>query len=85
MAKVASSDGGDVLPHRTLYIRNLDDRVQKTVQKRNLYLLFTEFGKVEKVLVGTGQKLRGQAWVTFAETTSAIEALRRRQGSPYFL
>jgi U2 small nuclear ribonucleoprotein B'' len=61
-------------------VRNLDDRVKKQVQSRVLYTLFAEFGTVEKLVVGSGSKLRGQAWVTFVDVNAAAAALRKRQG-----
>ena len=71
---------GAILPHKTLYVSGLDERVRKLTQRRLLYTLFVEFGRVEDVVVGTGNKLRGQAWVTFNDVNSAVEAMRKCQG-----
>lgn len=78
----SSSNGaaGAILPHRTLYVSGLDEKVRKLTQRRLLYTLFVEFGCVEDIVVGTGNKLRGQAWVTFGDVNSAVEAVRKCQG-----
>ena len=41
---------GDILPHSTLYVSNLDEKLPKNQLKKMLYLLFIEFGTIEKVL-----------------------------------
>jgi U2 small nuclear ribonucleoprotein B'' len=76
----SSSGAGAILPHRTLFVSNLDDHISKHVNKRMLYLMFSEFGTIQRIVMGNGARLRGQAWITFEDTPAATAALRARQG-----
>ena len=52
--------------------------------KKCLYAVFSQFGKIVDIVVMKGHRLRGQAWVVFADITSATAALRAMQGFPFF-
>lgn len=52
--------------------------------KKLLYGLFGQFGKILDVVCLKTPRLRGQAWVVFADITSATNALRAMQGFPFF-
>ena len=46
--------------------------------------MFAQFGKIAHVKCMKTNKLRGQAWIIFADITSATNALRSLQGFPFF-
>ena len=52
--------------------------------KKCLYAVFSQFGKIMDIVVMKGHRLRGQAWVVFADISSATAALRAMQGFPFF-
>jgi hypothetical protein len=52
--------------------------------KRALHLCFTSFGRVLDVVCVKSSRLRGQAWVVFADVPSATNALRGMQGSQFY-
>lgn len=72
------------MPSQTIYINNLNEKLKKDATKKSLYMIFSEFGKITEVNVSKANKLRGQAWVVFADVTSATNAIRRRQGFNFY-
>lgn len=72
----------DIPPNHTVYINNLNDRLKKEELKRQLYTLFAQFGVILEVT--SPMKMRGQAFVTFREISSATQALRSLQGFSFF-
>lgn len=46
--------------------------------------MFSQFGKVLDVVCMTTFRLRGQAWIVFADITAATNALNSMQGFPFF-
>jgi U2 small nuclear ribonucleoprotein B'' len=52
--------------------------------KRALHLCFTSFGRVLDVVCLKTSKLRGQAWVVFADVPAATNALRGMQGAQFY-
>ena len=52
--------------------------------RKCLYALFGQFGKVIDVVSQKTQNLRGQAWIVFADVSSATNALRAMQDFPFF-
>jgi len=71
-------------PHPTLYIKNIDWKVKIPLLKRALYSLFTRYGKVLDVVALRRDKLRGQAWIVYAQASSATTALQTCQGFHLF-
>ena len=49
-----------------------------------MYGLFGQFGKIIDVVCMKTEKLRGQAWVVFADVTAATNAMRAMQDFPFF-
>ena len=74
----------DIAPSPTLYINNLNEKVKKDVLKKSLYSVFSQFGKIIDMVACRGVKLRGQAWVVFADVGSATNAMRQMQGFPFY-
>ena len=52
--------------------------------KKSLHAVFSQFGKILDVLAFKTLKHKGQAWVIFEDVNSAINALRRMQGFPFY-
>ncbi|KAH8046050.1 hypothetical protein JL722_13887 [Aureococcus anophagefferens] len=64
-----------VQPNQTVYINNLNEKIKKDALKKSIYSVFSQFGKILDVVCCRGLKLRGQAWVVFADAPPATEAL----------
>ena len=52
--------------------------------KKSIYAIFSQFGKIVDVVALKTYRLRGQAWVVFADQKSADDAIRSMQGFPFF-
>ncbi len=46
--------------------------------------LFSQYGKVQKITVRTGIKLRGQAWIAFDNIDAAANAMKGKQGFNFY-
>jgi U2 small nuclear ribonucleoprotein B'' len=46
--------------------------------------MFSQFGKILDVVALKTYRMRGQAWVVFADVAAATNALRSMQGFPFF-
>ncbi|CAN0148903.1 unnamed protein product [Ascophyllum nodosum] len=68
----------------TIYVNNLNEKIKKPLLKKSLHSVFSQFGKIIDIVACRGLKLRGQAWVVFAEKSMATNALRQMQGFPFF-
>jgi U2 small nuclear ribonucleoprotein B'' len=66
--------------NQTLYINNLNDRVNKDETKRLLYHLFCTYGYILEIQTAKFGKLRGQAFVVFDKEEAAGIAMRDLQG-----
>ncbi|GFE53187.1 small nuclear ribonucleoprotein [Babesia ovis] len=67
---------GEALPNQTLYVSNLDDRIHVNDLTKLLFELFVPYGDIVDIQVRRTQKMRGQAFVSFSEISSAIAALK---------
>ncbi|XP_010457855.1 PREDICTED: U2 small nuclear ribonucleoprotein B'' 2-like [Camelina sativa] len=74
----------DVPPNQSIYIKNINEKVNKEELKRSLYCLFSHFGRILDVVALKTPKLRGQAWVVFTEVTAASNAARQMQNFPFY-
>ena len=52
--------------------------------KKCLFAVFSQFGKILDVVCLKTIRLRGQAWVVFADVTSATNAMKYMQGFEFF-
>ncbi|CDR96964.1 U2 small nuclear ribonucleoprotein B', putative [Babesia bigemina] len=66
----------DTLPNQTLYVSNLDDQVHVNDIIKLLFELFIPYGEIVDIRARRTQKLRGQAFVSFSEISSATAALK---------
>jgi len=71
-------------PNSTLYINNLNDKVNKEELCLQLYALFTTHGKVIDVIASKSQKMRGQAFLVFGDQAGATSAMRACEGMVFY-
>jgi len=71
-------------PNCTLYINNLNDKVNKEELRSQLYALFTTYGKVVDIVASKSQKMRGQAFLVFADQGGATSAMRACEGIVFY-
>ncbi|ODV92357.1 hypothetical protein CANCADRAFT_85611 [Tortispora caseinolytica NRRL Y-17796] len=69
---------------KTLYIRNLNVKLGVQDFKESLNTIFSAFGPVLEVSVKKNIRMRGQAFVSFAHSEDADQALNEMQGFPLF-
>lgn len=68
----------------TLYVNNLNEKVSVNRLKAVLLLLFGRYGKVIQITAHKNLRLKGQAFVTYADPSSSEKALLKLQGRPVF-
>ncbi|KAF2684987.1 RNA-binding domain-containing protein [Lentithecium fluviatile CBS 122367] len=71
-------------PNKTLYVRNLPDKLPKEDLKRNLYMLFATYGVILDIIALKTAKMRGQAHVVFRDVDAATQAMRALEGFTFF-
>jgi U2 small nuclear ribonucleoprotein B'' len=71
-----------------LYVKNLNDKINKNELKRALYMLFSTYGPVLDIVttrVGAKkQNMRGQAHVVYRDIQTSTQAMRALQGFELF-
>ena len=71
-------------PNATLYINNLNDKINRDELKLQLYALFTTHGKLIDIVASKGGKMRGQAFLVFADLAGATAAMRACTGMMFY-
>lgn len=71
-------------PCPSLYVNNLNDKVQKEELRSQLYNLFSTYGKVIDVVALKSPKMKGQAFVVFSDLASATTAMRALEGMVFY-
>ncbi|KAJ3117705.1 SWI/SNF complex component snf12 [Phlyctochytrium bullatum] len=71
-------------PNKTIYIRNLNEKISLKILRRSLEAIFSSFGNILELRASKCIKLRGQAFVTYDNQESATKALNEAQGFPLF-
>eukprot|EP00212_Chloropicon_laureae_P009384 CAMPEP_0197499378 /NCGR_PEP_ID=MMETSP1311-20131121/60993_1 /TAXON_ID=464262 /ORGANISM="Genus nov. species nov., Strain RCC856" /LENGTH=224 /DNA_ID=CAMNT_0043045121 /DNA_START=19 /DNA_END=693 /DNA_ORIENTATION=+ len=74
----------DIPPNQTIYVSNIYEKLKKEELKKCLHAVFSQFGKILDIVAVKNYRLRGQAWVVFADITAATNALRMMQGFPFY-
>merc|ERR1712170_295088 len=69
-------------PIRTLYIQNLETKINKQDTIRLIYTFFTQFGSVLDIVHSRHPKHRGQAYVSYRDLNASAMALRGDQNFP---
>ena len=78
------ADTASTQPNTTLYINNLNDKINKEEIRSQLYALFTTYGKLIDVVATKTPKMRGQAFLVFTDLASATAALRACDGLTFY-
>ncbi|CAG8672478.1 20320_t:CDS:2 [Dentiscutata erythropus] len=73
-----------ILPNQTLYVRNLNEKINKEELKRSLYALFSAYGRILDIVALKTIKMRGQAFIVFKEIQSATAAMRGLNGFNFY-
>ncbi|KAJ8508395.1 hypothetical protein ONZ45_g9322 [Pleurotus djamor] len=71
-------------PNTTLYVNNLNEKINKEELRSQLYALFTTYGKVIDVVASKSQKMRGQAFLVFNDLAGATSAMRACEGLSFY-
>ena len=71
-------------PNTTLYIKNLNDSINKEELRAQLYALFLPYGTILDVVALKTAKMRGQAFVVFADLAAATTAMRSWDGESFY-
>lgn len=71
-------------PNTTIYIKNLNDQVNKEELRTQLYALFTTYGKIIDIIALKSPKMRGQAFLVFTDLAGATSALRSCEGMLFY-
>lgn len=67
----------------TIYVNNLNDKINTEILKKGLYEIFSAFGEIQDLVCMKSLRRRGQAWIVFKELPSACAALKALQGFPF--
>ncbi len=74
----------DIPPQETVYANNLNEKLSKDELKKALYAVFTQFGPIIDIVAMKNMKMRGQAFISFRDVSSATQAVRHMQGFPFY-
>ena len=73
-----------IQPNTTLYINNINDKINKDEIRSQLYALFTTYGKLIDVVATKTPRMRGQAFLVFTDLAAATAALRACDGMIFY-
>ncbi|KAF2458851.1 U1 small nuclear ribonucleoprotein usp102 [Lineolata rhizophorae] len=71
-------------PSKTLYVRNLEERVKVDDLKSALTEIFSEYGNIIDIVAKRNLKAKGQAFIVFDSYESAAHAIEEVQGFDLF-
>jgi RNA recognition motif-containing protein len=83
-APMPAEGTSDIPPIETVYVNNLNERINKEELKKSLYAIFSQFGPILDVVARKTYRMRGQAFVVFRDITAATQAVRQLQGFPFY-
>ncbi|KAH8118288.1 RNA-binding domain-containing protein [Phellopilus nigrolimitatus] len=75
---------GSIAPNPSLYINNLNDKINKDELRSQLFALFMTYGRVIDVVAQKGKKMKGQAFLVFADLAEATAAMRACEGMVFY-
>mmetsp|Transcript_57364 Transcript_57364/g.151059 ORF Transcript_57364/g.151059 Transcript_57364/m.151059 type:complete len:255 (+) Transcript_57364:103-867(+) len=78
------SHHGISLPNQTIYVNNLNDKLSKDILRRELYVLFSQFGSILDIVAMKTPKMRGQAFIVFQDIRAASIALSKLQDFEFY-
>ncbi|KAH7171553.1 hypothetical protein EDB81DRAFT_778763 [Dactylonectria macrodidyma] len=71
-------------PISTVYVQNLEERVNLETVTEALRTIFSEFGNIVDIVAKKNLKAKGQAFVVFEDADSALKAIEEVQGFELF-
>ena len=74
----------EVPPRETIYVNNLNERINLEEIKKSLYSCFSQFGPILEIVALKTLRMRCQAFVVFRDIESATQAVRQMQGFPFY-
>ncbi|KAF9553823.1 RNA-binding domain-containing protein [Agrocybe pediades] len=80
----AQAPAAEEYASETLYIQNLNEKIKPDVMKASLRGLFKVYGEVLDVVAHSNLRMRGQAFVSFANKEEAKNALKEVQRFPLY-
>jgi len=84
VAKPAAQPISALPPNATLYVNNLNDKINVETLKKSLREVFAAFGGIIDIIAMKSLKRRGQAWIIFKEISAGTNALKSLQGFPFY-
>jgi len=70
--------------NQTLFVNNLNDKINVETLKKSLREVFAAFGGIIDIVAMKSLKRRGQAWIIFKEISAATNSLKSLQGFPFY-
>ena len=67
-------------PSETVYIRNLKEDVKLNILKQEIQNIFKPYGEILQIIANKNIRMRGQAFVVFADVDGAQRAIDSVQG-----
>ena len=71
-------------PIQTVYVQNLNEKINMVDLKNSLFQLFCTYGQVLEVHAKMNVRARGQAYVVMESTAAAEQAIKTLRGYPFF-
>lgn len=77
----APAPAQQIVPIHTVYVRNLNYKLEPNELRKGLYYEFVKFGKILDIVVGQKRyALKGQAWIIFDKVEDATNAVAQMNG-----
>jgi len=70
--------------NNTVYVNNLNEKVNVEELKKALTHVFSQFGKIIEVQANKALKRRGQAWVVFDDVKSSQKCVKEMEGFNFY-
>eukprot|EP00921_Rhytidocystis_pertsovi_P023492 GHVQ01037575.1.p1 GENE.GHVQ01037575.1~~GHVQ01037575.1.p1 ORF type:complete len:358 (-),score=45.99 GHVQ01037575.1:425-1498(-) len=71
-------------PNETLYVNNLNDKINPEELKKHLRSIFKQFGEIRDIIAMKSFWRRGQAWIIFQDKETSAKAMNGLQGFPLY-
>lgn len=71
-------------PSKTLYIRNLNEKISISEMKETLMEIFSQYGEILQVVLKKNIRMRGQCFIVFSKEEEATAALEDCQEDELF-
>lgn len=80
----ANASTSTAAPSATLYVKNIDSKIKKPELRRQLFSLFSAYGRVLDVVATRAPSMRGQAFVVFESAAVSAAAKRALEGFSFY-